>query len=236
MWRVHRDPVGCSNAALPFEFVAFQGWPRAATEFYQGLEADNSRAYWQAHRSTYEEHVRGPMEQLLADLAPEFGEGKMFRPYRDVRFSSDKTPYKPWCAAIVGAGGYVQLSADGLTVGTGMYHLAADQLGRYRRAVADDDTGERLAEIVQTLRQYGADIAAADKLKTTPRGFPPDHPRIELLRHKGLVAMREWPIEPWLSTPQAKDYVVAFLRMAAPLHQWLVENVGPSELPERVRR
>src|SRR6187397_607378 len=104
--------------------MAFRGWPAEAIEFYEGLEADNSKAYWQDHKTVYEEKVRGPMEALLRELAPEFGEGKIFRPYRDVRFSRDKSPYKTNIAATVSEGGYISFSADGLGVGTGYYMMA----------------------------------------------------------------------------------------------------------------
>ena len=75
--------------------MAFRGWPIEAVEFYEGLEADNSKVYWQEHKAVYERQVKAPMEELLAELADEFGEGKLFRPYRDVRFSADKTPFRP---------------------------------------------------------------------------------------------------------------------------------------------
>ena len=123
--------------------MTFTGWPVEAVEFYEGLEVDNSKAYWNEHKAVYETAVQAPMAALLADLADEFGEGKIFRPYRDVRFSADKTPYKTSIAATVGAG-YVQLSADGLMAGAGMYHLASDQLDRYRQAAARQGTGTDL--------------------------------------------------------------------------------------------
>src|ERR1700746_2806662 len=120
--------------------MAFRGWPVEAVEFYEGLEADNSRTYWQEHKALYERAVKGPMEELLAELAGQFGEGKIFRPYRDVRFSADKAPYKTHMAATLSSGGYVQLSSAGLGAGSGMYMMAPDQLDAYRRAVADDRT------------------------------------------------------------------------------------------------
>jgi len=70
----------------------FAGFGERATDFFAGLEADNSKAYWEDHRATYEAEVRAPMLALLAALEPEFGPGTMFRPYRDVRFSKDKSP------------------------------------------------------------------------------------------------------------------------------------------------
>src|SRR5579872_6360599 len=128
--------------------MPFRGWPAAAVEFFEGLEADNSKAYWQAHRSQYDELVLRPMEELLADLAPKFGDGKIFRPYRDTRFSADKSPYKTNIAATLAAGGYVSFSADGIGVGAGYYMMASDQLERFRRAVAADTTGEALVALV----------------------------------------------------------------------------------------
>ena len=133
--------------------MAFRGWPVEAIEFYEGLEADNSKVYWQDHKAVYERAVAGPMAELLAELAAEFGEGRIFRPYRDVRFSADKSPYKTAIAAELCHGGYIQLSSDGLAAGSGSYHMASDQLDRYRQAVADDRTGAALGLLVDAARQ-----------------------------------------------------------------------------------
>ena len=114
--------------------MAFRGWPVEALEFYEGLGAENSKAYWQRHKETYETVVRAPMEELLTELAPEWGEGRIFRPYRDVRFSADKSPYKTNIAATIGFR-YVQLNADGLAAGAGMWEMSPEQLERYREAV-----------------------------------------------------------------------------------------------------
>lgn len=205
--------------------MAFRGWPIEAVEFYEGLEADNSKVYWQEHKTVYDRQVKAPMEELLAELADEFGEGKLFRPYRDVRFSADKTPYKTTCAATLGSG-YVAFSADGLSVGSGLYMPEPAALTRYRAAVDADDTGAELAAIVADLHRAGYQTMAHQVLKTAPRGFPTDHPRIELLRHKGIAMMRSWPVGGWLGTRKAKDRVVTALRAAAPLNEWLARNVG----------
>jgi len=120
--------------------MAFSGWGDEALEFYEGLAADNSKTYWTRQKSVYEDKVLRPMTELLDELGPEFGESKIFRPYRDIRFSKDKTPYKTHLGAMLG-GGYIQLSAEGLAAGDGMYGMASDQVGRYREAVAGDRTG-----------------------------------------------------------------------------------------------
>jgi len=167
--------------------MAFAGWPAEALDFYEGLEADNTRSYWLAHREFYDTQVRGPMDELLAELGPEFGETKVFRPYRDVRFSTDRSPYKTTIAARIGDG-YVQLSARGLAAGTGMYQMSPDQLERYRRAVADDLPGGELERVAAVVREQGIEVRGHEVLKTAPRGYPADHERIELLRCKGLIA------------------------------------------------
>jgi uncharacterized protein (TIGR02453 family) len=207
--------------------MSFSGWPEEALEFYEGPAADNSKTYWTRHKHVYEAAVLGPMTELVEELAPEFGEGKIFRPYRDIRFSPDKTPYKTHIGARVGSG-YVQFSAHGLASGDGMYGMAPDQLGRYREAVASERTGGELEDVIAAIEKRGIGVAGRDVLKTAPRGYPADHPRIGLLRYKGIVAWKEWPVEGWLETAAARDHVAGFLRATRPLSTWLYEKVGPS--------
>jgi uncharacterized protein (TIGR02453 family) len=209
--------------------VGFTGWPARAFEFYEGLEADNSKAYWTAHRAVYDNDVLAPMEALLTELAAEFGDGKIFRPYRDVRFSADKTPYKTAIGATLASGGYVHLSADGLAVALGYHLMAPDQLARYRNAVAEDVTGEQLRRVIAELEKGGVTVVGEQPLKTTPRGFSKDHPRADLLRNKGLISWQEWPVDPWIHTAKAKARIVKQLRAARPLQDWLDDRVGPSD-------
>ena len=205
--------------------MGFTGWPVEAVEFYEGLEAENTKTYWQEHKPVYEECVKAPMEELLAELSDEFGPGRVFRPYRDVRFSKDKTPYKLTCAAHL-PGGYVSFSADGLFVGSGLYRPEPDQLQRFRAAVDDQRSGSELEAIVAGLTRDGYDIAAHDVLKTAPRGYPKDHPRIELLKRKGIVMSKSWPVGAWLGTSKAKERVIACLQAARPLNGWIERHVA----------
>lgn len=213
--------------------MAFHGWPEEAVEFYEGLEADNSKTYWTEHKQVYDGSVRAPMDELLIELAPRFGEGKIFRPYRDVRFSSDKSPYKTAIGATLSKGGYIQLSSSGLAAGAGYYVMEADQLERYRKAVHDGTIGRRIERIVSKLRDAKIEISAHGELKTAPKGYPKDHARIELLRLKGLIAWKQWPVGAWLGTAKAKDRVVEFFGAAKPLVAWLDDNVGSSQLERR---
>jgi uncharacterized protein (TIGR02453 family) len=210
--------------------MSFQGWPEEALDFYEGLEADNTKTYWTAHKAVYEEKVRGPMVELLEELAPDFGETKIFRPYRDVRFSKDKSPYQTHIGAIVGEG-YIQLSANGLAAGSGMHGMAPDQLDRYRSAVADDKSGEELERIIADIERQEIAVHGRDPLKSAPRGYPADHPRIGLLRYKGVVTWKQWAVEAWLGTAAAKQHVAEFLAASLPLCNWLSGNVGPSTAP-----
>lgn len=211
--------------------MSFHGWPAEALEFYEGLEAENSRNYWQRHRETYDTCVLAPLLALLDELEPRWGQGHVLRPYRDIRFSKDKSLYKTTAAATLAGGGYVQLSADGLLVGAGFYTMARDQLERYRRAVADDDSGRRLGRAITKTERAGPTVHAVRKLKTAPRGYPRDHPRIELLRNRSLYAGQSWPAGPWLGTSEARRRVERALTAARPLQRWLDEFVGDSHEP-----
>ncbi|MGH9209634.1 MAG: DUF2461 domain-containing protein [Acidimicrobiales bacterium] len=218
--------------------MSFDGFGSGTSAFFEELAANNTRDWWLANKSRYEADVRAPLEYLLADLADEFGEAKVFRPNRDTRFSADKTPYKTAAAAVIGdVNGsastlYVQISADGLTVGGGCYHPARDQLTRLREAIAADQTGRELEAIAADLERASGELASPEQLKTAPRGYAADHPRIELLRMKGIVAMFEHPPAPWLHTEKAKDTVATDWRVVGPLNAWLDANVGPSTLPD----
>ena len=209
--------------------MTFTGFGEGVVEFYDGLIADNSKAYWTDQRAVYEADVRAPMQALLADLEPEFGPGKIFRPYRDVRFSNDKTPYKTHCGATAGPF-YIQVGADGLLVAGGYYQMASDQVARFRTAVDDERRGSDLEKRLAALEGL---TVAGETLKTRPRGYDPDHPRIDLLRHKGLYAWRAWEPDDVLHEPGTRDRVAATWRMLRPLTEWLDDHVGRSEQPRR---
>lgn len=206
--------------------MTFAGFGEEAVEFYDGLLADNSKAYWTDRKAAWESDVREPMQALLADLEPEFGPGKIFRPHRDVRFAKDKSPYKTACGATAGPF-YVQVSAEGLMVAGGYYRMAADQVTRLRVAVDDERRGVDLASRLAALERAGLTVAG-ERLRTRPRGFAADHPRLDLLRHKSLYAWRSWPPDDVLHEPGTRERVAATWRTLRPLQEWLADHVGPS--------
>jgi uncharacterized protein (TIGR02453 family) len=223
--------------------MAFSGFPPEAFAWFAGLEADNSRAWFTAHRATYDERVRGPLEELLEELADEHGgRVKLFRQHRDTRFSADKSPYKTTTYGVIAdrpdglAALYLQLSSAALFAGTGYYQLAADQLARFRDAVADDAAGPPLEQAVAAVHAAGVETFG-EALKTAPRGFPRDHPRAGLLRHKSLIAgARRVPGARGITRAQALAHARKTWDACTPMNAWLDAHVGASELPPPLRR
>ena len=202
----------------------FSGFPEAALDFYDDLELDNTRSYWEAHKQVYAEAVQAPMLALTAALSQEFGTAKVFRPYRDVRFAKDKTPFKNHQGAFVArgpaTGWYVQIGAPGVRVGAGFYRAEAPDLARIRTAIDTEHSGQELERILATLEAAGFSIEG-EQLKTSPRGFPGDHPRIGLLRHKSLTAGRSYGFEGVIHTPELLDRVRADWSALRPLVEWI---------------
>jgi uncharacterized protein (TIGR02453 family) len=163
----------------------------------------------------------------------------VFRPYRDVRFAADKSPYKTNQGAVLGESSgdailYIHIDADGLLVACGYHVMASDQVERYRAAVLDDHSGTRLVGVVDGLRHEGYEVTG-DRLKTRPRDVPADHPRLDLLRHRSLTAHRVWSPAPWMHSRRALQRVRESYQRMRPLNAWLAGNVGPSRQPQPTR-
>jgi uncharacterized protein (TIGR02453 family) len=218
--------------------VSFEGFPDDGLVFYEGLEADNSKTYWTRHKAVYDAHVKAPLLAMLEELGPEFGTAKVFRPYRDVRFSHDKTPYKTHQGAVIhpqGTAGawYVQVSADGLRVSGGCWRLESDQVARYRRAVADGVQGPRLQAEVDRLAAAGWAIEG-ESLTRVPAGHDANAPRMDLLKRKALHASRAWEPTEWLHTRRALEEVRTAWRDLVTLNAWIDDNIGATT--KEVRR
>lgn len=210
--------------------MTFTGFPDRLFSFYEGLEADNSKTYWKDNKDVYEDSVARPMRELLDELEPEFGEAKFFRPYRDVRFGKDKTPYKTEAAAAVsGDSGtlYLSVSADGLLLAGGYYMTSTEQARRLRGAIADAGSGEALVALVAVLRSARWSVDG-DQLKRIPAPWDDGHPRADLLRHKTLTASRRYEPRAWMHTAVARRRIAEQWRQLAPLNTWLTDNVGSS--------
>jgi uncharacterized protein (TIGR02453 family) len=205
-------------------------WPPDALEFLRELEANNDRDWFKANRARYDAHLVEPARALAERLAG-LGEAHLFRPYNDTRFHP-RPPIKEQLGLAIGygaAGGfYVELSLDGLLVAAGLHHPASDQLERFRAAIDDARRAKGFERAVATARAAGLAVAEP-ALRRAPRGYRPDHPRIERLRLKELTVYRRHPLEPWLHEPACDELVRTELESARPLVAWLSEHVGPSQ-------
>jgi uncharacterized protein (TIGR02453 family) len=218
--------------------AGFPGFPPAAQRFLADLRDHNDRDWFNAHKATYEQAIKGPAEALLACLEPELAvlaggpvAGKIFRIHRDVRFSKDKRPYNAHLhiafpashgrsSDVVACGYFFALEPDKVTLGAGGFDFAGPVLDAYRAAVADPKTGPALAAILAKLAKAGLRIEGAE-LKRTPAPYPADHPRADLLRRKGLHVWRDID-DPAVATDRRLfAESKATFKTLAPLVTWL---------------
>lgn len=218
--------------------MGFAGLDADAPRFFAELTADNTREWWNANKQRYDAAVRAPFEQLATELEPEFGPLKIFRPYRDVRFSPDKNPYKLHIGMVSQApiAYYVQLSEAGMLVGGGVFDVPGPALARFRELVADDRRGPQIEAVLAPLAGEDLTLMADDALRTAPRGYPVDHPRIELLRLKRLAVARADPLADWMWTSDVFDIVSEAWRAVSAWNRWIAENLGDLVIrPDRER-
>ena len=215
-----------SRASIPG--VSFSGLNPDAIAFYAELGDNNTKAWWATNKARYDQNVRGPVAALAAELGAEFGGLKIFRPYRDVRFSADKTPYKTHIGLVTTSTmtHYLQLNDAGLMTAGGRYDVPPATLARFREIVDDNRLFGDLEATLEEAADDGFAIMTDGSLKTAPRGFSADHPRIELLRLKRLaIARTEEPAE-WMWEAGAAEAIAERWRSVSVWNEWLVENLG----------
>lgn len=203
----------------------FNGWDASLREFFVGLERENTKEYFDAHRELYQHAVREPAEALVAALEPHYGKGRIFRLNRDIRFSTDKRPYHTNIGVEFSnsdAHYYVSASASELFVSVGMFRPDRAWVERFRQAVAGP-AGEQLRSIVEDLEKQGFQIGG-EELKRIPRGYPADHSNARLLRYRGITANRRWLPTQWLGNSDTLSLITGTWRQAAPLSDWLRIN------------
>lgn len=207
------------------------GFSTRATGFFADLEDDNSREFWLAHTDLYEREVKRPMLELLETLPERYQPFRLFRMNRDLRFTRDKSPYKTAQGAISeteGSDHYLHLDSAGLLVAAGAYAMEADQLERYRAAVDDERPGRELEQILAELerQEIETEDVGVPALKTAPRGYAREHPRIHLLRQKGVVGWRTLTGPDLADGGRVRDFVVQTFAGCEPLVGWLAAHVG----------
>jgi uncharacterized protein (TIGR02453 family) len=213
---------------------AFRGWPPEAIEFLRELEANNDRDWFKANRARYDEYVVAPTAALGEALA-DLGRPHTFRPWNDTRFHQ-APPIKEHVGLAVGyegAGGYyVELSLDGLLVAAGLHNPAPDQVDRYRRALDAGPKAAALTKAIGAATKAGLELNEPD-LSRGPRGYPPDHPRIDLLKRRRLIVAKRHDLGAWVHKPAAGKRIREQLDAAGSLVRWLRQHVGPSERSAR---
>jgi uncharacterized protein (TIGR02453 family) len=220
--------------------TAFVGMPDEGLAFLEDLEEQNSKEFFDTHRQLFKEQVQAPFAALveaattrLRRSAPDLGQPKLFRIYRDLRFSKDKTPYKTSMSASVphrspsegegrgvDTGYYVNVGPAGLYAAAGLYHPSRPELERIRAAVADPDTGGELEAILRRAAGKGL-VPWLNPLQRMPRPWPADHPRAELLRARNFILNRPHERAPWLLTAELLDRLVADWQAMVPFNRWL---------------
>ncbi len=235
------------SKTLPLEedfFPPFEGLPKKGIDFLKKLKRNNNRPWFQSHKDEYEQHVKFPMQCLIAtlgqkmsDIAPEieFNPKKsIFRIYRDVRFGKNKAPYKTNIAASFNfrrkksptetPGLYVGIEPGQIFVGGGLYMPAGDQLKAIRRSMVDDP--ERFLTVVETPRfkgQFGE--IEGEKLQKAPLGFPKEHPMIEHLKHKQFFVGKVYDDDACLK-PRFANVVASVFEDCMPLVRWLAKSIS----------
>jgi uncharacterized protein (TIGR02453 family) len=222
----------------------FAGFPLGLLEFMKGLELNNSREWFQAHRGDYEAFVLEPARDFVVAMGErlsELGEdihaepkvhGSIFAINRDTRFSTDKTPYKThldlwfWQGAASGLnrerpGYFFRLQPESLILGAGMHAFSEEPLQRYRTAVLDDEKGRLLEQVAETI---GNGRVHGRTYQRVPRGLPQQHPGADWLKHSGLFAENTIsPVPADIFTPHAVDFCFEQFKKVAPLQRWLVD-------------
>lgn len=210
----------------------FEGLPAEAFDFYDALGDNNTQPWWGEHKADYVRWVREPFVALMEELRDEFGDPHVYRPHRDARFNKGGAPIKDHQGAVVNLEDsiayYVQISSQGLMVAGGWYASQGVQLARYRESVV----GPAGAELERILAKLPSAFTIDGRpLKTKPRGYKLDQPRIDLLRNKAVIAARVYAVEPWMGTGKVLTVVRSDWRALRPLIEWLADYVGPASDP-----
>jgi uncharacterized protein (TIGR02453 family) len=220
-------------------YPPFEGFPKECIEFFKRLKRNNNRKWFEAHKEEFEKFAKSPMQSFIAALQPHFAHfapefdlnprRSIFRIYRDIRFSPDKTPYKTHIAAhfvlrgrpkgFVGSGYYFHIEPGEVFVGGGIYIPDSDQLKKIRKAVAEH--GGEFLSIIENKR-FKKNFAPFEwsKLQRVPKGYDENHPMAEWLKYKQFFVGVSWPEEKCYQKKIVEN-VVGICEEAAPLVRFL---------------
>ena len=213
--------------------------------FLRELRENNNREWFRANKERYEADVRDPLLRFIADFALPLHElsahfvadprpvgGSLFRIYRDVRFSKDKSPYKTQAAAhfrhergkdVHAPGFYLHLEPEDVFAGAGIWHPDMKSLTKIREAIVANPGGwQRLTDDDEFRRRC---TLSGDSLKRAPKGFDPKHPLIEDLKRKDFVTVTSFTEED-ACAPDFTAQLAPAYRTAAPVVEFLTTSLG----------
>jgi uncharacterized protein (TIGR02453 family) len=219
----------------------FEGIGRRAGRLIAELAHRQDKAWYVEHKAEIDARVYAPLRALFDEALPKVERlyprqevtAKIFRIHRDVRFSKDKTPYKDHASGVLMVGArkeptraagalYLQIGPEEGGA-AGMWSMEGHELARFRKAVLDGRRGAQLEKLLKPLLADGYSITSAAQLQRAPKGVDAAHPRVALLRHKGLAL--DFPAIP-REVRHSKELLAWCLgcaREVAPLVRWLLE-------------
>jgi len=172
-------------------------------KFLKDIRANNNRDWFKENKDRYDTaqaEIKDFMESVHSDLSKydEIERKKLFRIYRDVRFSKDKTPYSSNFRMSFGRAGdyrrggyYLKIEPGASFVGGGFYNPEASDLKLIREQIAADDKPLRKILKSKKFKDTFGELQGA-QLKTSPKGFDKEHPAIDLLRYKSMYVFHEF--------------------------------------------
>jgi uncharacterized protein (TIGR02453 family) len=222
--------------------MTFDGFADGDMKFFKALAKHQDRDWFAAHKAEFEDGWNAPMKALLEDVRTKVDAAfphcdldapKVFRIFRDVRFSADKSPYKTHVGGTLSVKRtgkvtevpialYVQLGVPETFAAAGHYMMDGPALARFRKAIVDDARGKELDKILSSLRKKGFSVDSHDALKRVPKGFDPEHPRAEHLKRKGLTVGFPTVPKALLTSSKLVSFLAGHVKSAAPLVEWLV--------------
>ncbi|MDQ7783403.1 MAG: DUF2461 domain-containing protein [Desulfomonilaceae bacterium] len=230
-------PTGCT----------FNGFPKESVEFYRELARNNNKEWFSAHKSRFEEYVMGPardfvyeMGKRLREIAPDIVADprvnkSIFRPYRDTRFSKDKSPYKTHLGIFLWTGTLAKMDCPGyyfhleppiVMLGVGNHCFSKPLLQMYRDSVVDPILGPALAKAVRSVRKEGDYEIGVKHYKMIPRGYDKEHENAEFLLFSGLTAAHTAEIPTELYSKELLDYAFKRFELMSPIQKWLSRMIG----------
>ena len=235
-----RTKTASKRVSLP-DSTPFEGFPREGRTFFRELSKNQDREWFQQNKPRYEALWEQPLKALVREVARKLSgtfpdledpKPKIFRLYRDTRFSADKTPFKTHAAAVLplfggspmeGTGLYLHFGADESFVVAGRWRMDKASLEHFRAFVADDESGERGEELLKKAERAGFSAGAHESLKRVPPPYPADHVRAEMLKRKGL-ALTFPPLDAQtMSSKELASWVSTHAKKLAPLLEWIEE-------------